>query len=66
MGNYIKTLVSRASSKYHKSHNSPLDKIHFRAVVRNVNHKVSLQNLCLLPGKKRPGFYLLHIVLVLA
>lgn len=57
MGNYIKTPISRVPSKYHKSRRSHLDKIHFRAVVRKVNHKGSVQRLCLLSGKKRPVFY---------
>lgn len=34
-----------------------LDKIHFRVVVREVNHRIPLWSLRFLPGKKRPVFY---------
>ena len=57
MGNYMKIPVSWVPSKHHKSCCSHLDKMYFRAVVRKVNHKVSLQSPCLLPGRKRPVFY---------
>lgn len=66
MGNYINTLVSWVPSKYHKSCYSQLDKTHFRAVVRKVNYKVSLQSLCFFLAKGGLFFILLYFVLALA
>lgn len=66
MGNYINTLVSWIPSKYHKSRYSQLDKIHFRAVVRKVNHEVSLQSLCFFLARRGLFFISLYFVQVLA